>query len=143
MGFAVKINGSGPVGAAAAPARRRAGRSDGASFRTALDVREPDAAPLHGGGPLTAVTGLLALQEAPDATTGRSKGLARAEEMLAQLEDIRRGLILGAIPVQGLRNLAAAVRRQKQSTGDPALNQILGEIELRAEVELAKLGFRS
>lgn len=93
-----------------------------------------------GSAPIASVDALLALQEAPDATSGRSKGVARAEEMLELLEDVRKGILLGAIPTPNLRNLADLARNQKDNTGDPRLNQILEEIELRAEVELAKLG---
>jgi len=93
-----------------------------------------------GAGPIGPMDALLALQEAPDSTDGRSKGLMRADEMLDLLEDIRKGILLGAISTPSLRNLADLARNQKDNTGDPRLNQILEEIELRAEVELAKLG---
>ena len=93
-----------------------------------------------GSAPITSVDALLALQEVPDATEGRSKGLMRAEEMLDVMEEIRKGILLGAIPVPNLRNLAALARNQKNKTDDPKLNELLSEIELRAEVELAKLG---
>ncbi|MBL4639565.1 MAG: flagellar assembly protein FliX, partial [Kordiimonadaceae bacterium] len=68
------------------------------------------------------------------------KGLMRAEEMLDVMEEIRKGILLGAIPVPNLRNLAALARNQQNKTDDPKLNELLSEIELRAEVELAKLG---
>ncbi len=72
---------------------------------------------------------------------GRSKGLARAEDMLKDLETLQRGLVLGTISVQDLRSISAKVRGQRQSTQDSRLDEILAEIELRAEIELAKLGF--
>ena len=95
---------------------------------------------VSGSAPITSVDALLALQEVPDATEGRSKGLMRAEEMLDVMEEIRKGILLGAIPVPNLRNLAALARNQQNKTDDPKLNELLSEIELRAEVELAKLG---
>ena len=95
---------------------------------------------VSGSGPIASMDSLLSLQEVPDSTDGRSKGRARAEEMLELLEDIRKGILLGAIPVPNLRNLAHLARNQQNKTDDPHLNEVLLEIELRAEVELAKLG---
>jgi len=93
-----------------------------------------------GTGRVSSVDSLLALQEVPDSTTSRSKGLARAEDMLEMLEEIRKGILLGSIPVPNLRGLAHMARNQQSKTDDPKLNEVLAEIELRAEVELAKLG---
>lgn len=101
------------------------------------------ASPSHGvsgSGRITSVDSLLSLQEVPDSTDHRSKGAARAEEMLELLEDVRKGILLGAIPVPNLKNLAHLARNQQKKTDDPKLNELLLEIELRAEVELAKLG---
>ena len=95
--------------------------------------------------PLTSVDALLSLQEVPDATDGRSKGLARANEMLDMLEEVRKGILLGAISGPKLRILADLARNQRLANNDsletdPRLKEILSEIELRSEVELAKLG---
>jgi hypothetical protein len=95
---------------------------------------------VSGSAPIAPVDALIALQEVPDSTDGRSKGLMRADEMLDLLEEIRKGILLGAISLPNLRNLADMARNQKGNTGDQNLNAILEEIELRAEVELAKLG---
>ena len=89
--------------------------------------------------PISAVDALLTLQEVPDGSQGRSKGLARAQDMLAALEDVRRGLLLGAIPRAKLEALARLARTRREVFQDPRLTEILDEIELRAEVELAKL----
>ncbi len=113
---------------------------------TQFSSQVSDAAPastahgVSGAGPIAPIDSLLALQEVPDSTDGRSKGRARAEEMLDLLEDIRKGILLGAIPVPNLKNLAHLARNQQNKTDDPHLNEVLLEIELRAEVELAKLG---
>lgn len=142
MGYAVKINGTGRIGTPAAASRKRGARTGGPSFESALDLGEAEkAAAAATASPLATVSGLLALQEAPDATRGRSKGVQRAEDMLDQLEDLRRGLILGAIPVAKLQRLAQNLQGRRDTAGDPRLNQILGEIEVRVAVELAKLGY--
>jgi hypothetical protein len=98
-------------------------------------VAEPVAA-----APLAGVGALFALQEVPDATTGRRKAaVARGDLLLDRLGDIQIGLLDGAIDRRGLTQLAAAVRGARAGTDDPALQGVLDEIELRAAVELAKL----
>jgi hypothetical protein len=59
--------------------------------------------------------------------------------MLDELEQIRLGLLLGAIPRAKLEQLAQLVRARREQVDDPRLMAILDEIELRAAVELAKL----
>ncbi|HVO03497.1 MAG TPA: flagellar assembly protein FliX [Candidatus Cybelea sp.] len=85
---------------------------------------------------------VLALQEAPDATT-RNRARQRAKErgslMLDHLEEIRLGLLMGSIPVAKLEQLAQLVRAKREQLDDPKLLAILDEIEVRAAVELAKL----
>ncbi len=85
---------------------------------------------------------VLALQEAPDAST-RSRARQRAKDrgnlMLDQLEELRMGLLLGTVPVSKLESLGQLVRAKREQIDDPKLLAILDEIELRAAVELAKL----
>jgi hypothetical protein len=127
------------------PIRSAVGRRDGksktgaaGSFGDVLGgetVSEPvAAAPLYGVG------ALFALQEVPDATTGRRKAaVARGDMLLDRLADIQLGLLNGAIDGRGLAQLAAAVRGARAATNDPELQGVLDAIELRAAVELAKL----
>jgi hypothetical protein len=139
----VKINGTGQVGTSGGVSRKK-NTSGTDSFGALLEPETSALSAMSSGmaaAPLASVGGLFALQETPDATQGRSKGMARAEDLLKQLEDLRRGLLVGAIPVSGLQSLAYTIRQQRAQTDDPRLNDILGEIELRAEVELAKLGY--
>ncbi|MBB4286367.1 flagellar assembly protein FliX [Roseospira goensis] len=101
-----------------------------------------DTAAAGGAG---ALTGLLAVQEAgaaDDATSGRQRRgrlVRHGEEMLDRLEEIRLGLLLGAIPKDRLMDLARMVRAKREQGPDRQLDALLDEIELRAEVELAKL----
>ncbi|MDA5193213.1 flagellar assembly protein FliX [Govanella unica] len=140
----MKISGTGQVGKSSGATRKKGVPGDSDSFGSMVDsdVSSLAAAGSSAGvGPLAAVGGLFALQEAPDATAGRSKGVGRAEDMLKQLDEVKRALLFGEIPVNVLKSLAYSVRQQRAQTDDPRLNDILAEIELRAEVELAKLGF--
>jgi hypothetical protein len=90
---------------------------------------------------LGGLAAVLAVQETPDQLLKRSRQRARerGEDVLDQLDDIRLGLLTGAIPVARLERLAQLIRAKREQVDDPRLDQILDEIELRAAVELAKL----
>ncbi len=140
---------SGPSQIQSKTVKKSKGKSatTGTSFASELsetpDNKPTASASVGAQGPLTSVDALLSLQEVGSSATasdGRSKGLARAEDMLDALEEIRKGILLGAIPATRLRALADMARNHKDASGDKRLSDILSDIELRSEVELAKLG---
>jgi hypothetical protein len=94
---------------------------------------------IAGPGPIAALDSILALQQLEDSTEGRSKGLKRGEQLLDMLDQVRDGLLAGGIPRMTLHRLAYAVSQRREGFADPALQEVLDEIELRAHVELAKL----
>ena len=83
---------------------------------------------------------MLALQEVSDSTTRRGRALERGATMLERLDDIRHGLLLGVVPREKLKALVQMVQGRRERSDAPRLAAILDEIELRAAVELAKLG---
>ncbi len=97
-------------------------------------------APVHQTAPIAAVDALIALQEAgPQQGDARRQAFERGHRMLDLLEDIRRGILLGIIPRSKLEALARIARDRRDRFVEPGLAAVLEEIELRAEVELAKL----
>jgi hypothetical protein len=60
--------------------------------------------------------------------------------MLSELEALRDGLLDDDVPVHRLEALAALARSQRAEVDDPDLAQLLDEIDLRVQVELAKRG---
>ena len=143
----MKITGPGQIQSSSIKKSSKKGASDAGAFTRNLGGSEEAESnrAVGSSAPLTSVDALLSLQEVPDATDGRSKGLARANEMLDILEEVRKGILLGAISGPKLRILADLARNQRltrndSSETDPRLAEILSEIELRSEVELAKLG---
>ncbi len=89
--------------------------------------------------PVVSIDTLIALQESDDFRQARKKATARADELLDVLSDLRLGLLEGAIPLRSLQRLSATLERTRANTGDSRLESILNEIEVRAEVEKAKL----
>lgn len=143
----MKISGPGQIQSKSIKKTSKQREAGSSGFSSKLSASDEADAPQNIGGaaPLTHLDALLSLQEVPDATDGRSKGLARANEMLDMLEEVRKGILLGAISESSLRNLADMARRQRENSdssiqNDERLREILDDIELRAEVELAKLG---
>ena len=90
---------------------------------------------------ISSINTVLAAQEYSFESEGDgSKKLTEwGNHVLNSLDEIRHGLLIGAIPRDQLRNLAQALRERKGSVKDPQLIDIINEIEIRAEVELAKL----
>ena len=88
------------------------------------------------------LTAVLAVQDSPDqmARRARHRARERAGNVLEQLDEIRLGLLLGTIPASRLEGLALLIRAKREQVSDPRLDELLDDIELRAAVELAKLG---
>ena len=111
-----------------------------------FNLPEEEAAPAQGPSapshniPITNVEALLSAQSVDVYGEEKSAGLKRGQEMLDALEEVRKGILLGAIPVQKLRNIINAIDQNRHNYVDPKLQQIIEDIELRGRVELAKLG---
>jgi hypothetical protein len=94
---------------------------------------------MSGTVPITSVNSLLALQEMPTSTEGRSKGIRQVEGLLEHLEAIRHGMLLGQISKKRLNDIVKALETQRENNLDSGLIELINDIELRAKVELAKL----
>lgn len=133
----MKVDAGGPVRAGGGPGLRRSPAGPGSRF-TVDSQAGATSAPLSGGAPLASMSALLAVQAAEDPMDGRSRGQKRGATLLDRLEEIRLGLLSDGIPRHALRSLAAELKHSRSDCTDPELAAILGEIELRALVELAK-----
>ena len=135
----MKINGTGPVQPSATRRKGAAKGSDASPFAAQLSSASRtvtgDAAQQ-----IEALGGLLALQEVSDPVEESRRGKARGEEILDRLDEIRMGLLAGRISVRNLETLVKTLRDERIAVSDPGLRGILEEIEVRAAVELAKLG---
>lgn len=140
---AMKISDSSPIRSLSLRRLRGGNGASSSGFADhLLEEQAPSATALGGTATLGGVDALLSLQEVEDSTTGRSKGLKHADDLLDRLDEIRLGLLTGALSRENLQELARAVRQRRGESLDPQLNDILDQIELRAAVELAKYGPR-
>ncbi len=126
------------------PSRRseRRGSTKSNAFARALstDSEAPPASTVSGGAALGPVDALLALQEVPEDPGGPNRGRRRGEELLDSLDELRHGLLAGSLSLGAIERLAAMVAAKRGQVDDPRLARVLDEIEVRAAVELAKLG---
>ena len=66
--------------------------------------------------------------------------MARGRGALDILDELKIGLLSGNLDASMMNRLRDAAANLKSSSGDPGLDSVLSEIELRVEVELAKAG---
>ncbi len=119
--------------------KKRSSAGSVSSFADMLNAAgSEDAAP---AAPLTDISavGLLSLQEVSEEEVRRKKLVQQGKNMLDVLENLRRHLLAGAIPAHMLHDLERQLATQKQTVIDPALMEIIDDIEIRLAVELAKL----
>jgi hypothetical protein len=125
------------------PSRRaeRGGDSKTSSFSKALGRSPPPApASVSGSGALGPVDALLALQEVAGEPNRRAQARQRGEDLLDRLDELRLALLDGRLPPATIARLVDVVAAQRVKIDDPRLVEVLDQIELRAAVELAKLG---
>jgi hypothetical protein len=121
-----------------APRRPAPGDKD---FKSLLSVDDTDEAAAAGGiGGVSALDALLFAQETGDAMAGRQKNKKRASQMLDKLDELKMEILTGAVSRDKLESLAQMIEQERTPMDDPELSGIMDEIDLRAAVELAKLG---
>jgi hypothetical protein len=76
---------------------------------------------------------------APGAGERRRRALGRGRGLLDRLDQLRLGLLAGAVPAPLLARLRADLEATVPAAGDPVLDRILAAIDLRCAVEIAKL----
>ncbi len=69
----------------------------------------------------------------------RKKLIKKGNTLLDDLEEIRDGLLTGQIDKEKLIEISRLVKQKDVESNDERLKEIMQEIELRVEVELAKL----
>jgi hypothetical protein len=90
--------------------------------------------------PTANIDALLALQGIEDPLERRKRSVQRGKGALDVLDDLKMGLLSGSFDASTMARLRSAAANLKDSSGDPGLDAVLSEIELRVEVELAKAG---
>lgn len=86
------------------------------------------------------VDALLAAQGVEDPTerAARNRMRVRAEGLLGELDKLKMGLLTGTMTLGQVIDMADVVALHREKVSDPKLSAILDEIDLRAQIEIAK-----
>ena len=85
------------------------------------------------------IDALIALQGVEDAAGRRRHAVKRGKVALDVLDELKIGLLGGVLLPATLTKLRAAAAHLKDGSGEVELDHVLGEIDLRVAVELAKM----
>jgi hypothetical protein len=86
------------------------------------------------------IDALIALQGQADPTERRRRAVKRGRNALDALDALKLEVLGGLPGLSTLQRLKSATAELGDSSGDERLDGVLAEIELRLEVEIAKLG---
>jgi hypothetical protein len=125
-----------------APSSGAARRADGGGFSLSAKDTPASSGKATGIGGPGGIEALLVLQGEEDPARRRRRALGRGHDMLAALDGLKASLLDGRIAGADLARIRTLLAERRQASDDPRLDDVLAHIELRAEVELAKLAGR-
>jgi hypothetical protein len=137
----MKIEGpGGPQGPSKTKGKGKA-ESSGARFGAFMPTESQGAVHTQATHSIAQLDSLLALQGAEDPAQGAARKRARQRSMtiLAELDKIRMAMLGGSLTVGHMIDVADVVAAHREKILDPAMTAIMDEIDLRAQVELAKM----
>jgi hypothetical protein len=91
---------------------------------------------------ISTVDALIALQGVDDPRERKKRALVKGRNALDVLDTLKLGLLDGTVDQSTLARLKVASEGLTEMSGDAGLDGVLGEIDLRVAVELAKAGVR-
>ena len=117
-------------------ATRRAGAS---SFHLDAGEGTKPQSPVPALRTVGGIDALVALQGMEDLTERRRRAVAKGRVALDALDELKLGLLSGSLGSSNLNRLRSVEQQLKDRTGEPGLDGVLSEIELRVAVEIAKM----
>ena len=132
----------GPNGTALASAPATARRSSAGSFTVSEEETPRNTAAAGNLRAVSTVDALIALQGVEDSTERKKRAVVRGRKALDVLDALKLAVLDGSVEPSTLARLKVAAEGLNEETGDPGLDTVLGEIDLRVAVELAKAGIR-
>jgi hypothetical protein len=136
----IRVSSGVTVSGPAASAKRSSASSSTFSLPGAADSARSSATVAVSS--MSGLEALLSLQEAEDPVERKKRAIKRGHSLLDSLDQLKAALLAGTVPASSLQSIIESLRNRSPSH-DPLLDEILEHIELRAEVELAKLGVSS
>lgn len=132
----------GPNGTALATAPASARRAASGTFTVSEQETPRNSAAAGSLRAISTLDALIALQGVEDPTERKKRAVAKGRNALDVLDKLKVSLLDGSVDQSTLARLKVASEGLTDESGDPGLDQVLGEIDLRVAVELAKAGVR-
>jgi Class II flagellar assembly regulator len=131
----------GPNGATLGAPASTARKTSSTGFSLPDAGATPEARPVNVPKAAANIDALLAMQGIEeDPVERRKRSVQRGKGALDVLDALKIGLLSGNFDASTVSRLRDAAANLKSTSGDPGLDTVLSEIELRVEVELAKAG---
>jgi hypothetical protein len=130
----------GTNGTSAAATGNATKRSSSGTFSLEAENTTRSAAPASGSRTIAGLETLLALQGVEEPGEKRRRAVKRGRNALDALDALKLGLLSGTLDTGALARLKTVASGLSEATGDPGLDTVMAEIDLRVEVELAKIG---
>jgi len=132
----------GPNGTALAATPTAARRTGGGSFTVSEQEAPRNSTSTGALRSISTLDALIALQGVDDPTERKKRAVAKGRNALDVLDTLKLGLLDGSIDQSTVGRLKVASEGLADTSGDAGLDIVLGEIDLRVAVELAKAGVR-
>ena len=132
----------GPNGTALASAPVKARRSAGGTFTISEQETPRSTTATSSLRAISTLDALMALQGVEDPTERKKRAVTKGRNALDVLDKLKLGLLDGSVDGPTLARLKVAAEGLTEDSGDPGLDTVLSEINLRVAVELAKTGAR-
>ena len=118
----------------------KTGKADGAFGAMVADAAG-SAAPAAAAQSIAKVDALLSVQGVETATERGAKRRMRdrGEKVLRQLDHLRLAILTGNLTLGQVIDVADVVASHRENIDDPEMTAILDEIDLRAQIEIAKM----
>ncbi len=119
---------------------KNAGKADG-TFGAMVAGAAKETSGTAASQSIAKVDALLAVQGAEDPTerAARRRMRERGDQVLRQLDHLRLGVLTGNLNIGQVIDIADVVASHREKITDPELTSVLDEIDLRAQIEIAKM----
>ncbi len=131
----------GPSKTSGAGGTKKSGKvdSDG-SFQDFIASAPKGSAPAAPTQHIARVDALLSVQaaESPTERAAKKRMRERGEDILKELDKLRHSILTGGLTLGQVIDIADVVASHRERINDPRMTAVLDEIDLRAQIEIAK-----
>lgn len=137
----MKIEGPNKTQSAGSAKKSGSVSSGDATFGNMLAGEAEEAPAPAASQQIARIDSLLSIQgaESPTERAARRRMKKRGDDILDELEKIRIALLTGNLTVGHIIDIADVVASHREKVMDPEMTAILDEIDLRAQIEMAKM----